>query len=182
MAKHPRKRHKKDKRRPVYAWPLAPEAFRQAVVRVTEAAGTPQPLLHSGWRPLSLCGAGGTRSWPSPWQTPQSYGPCWRYGNAFRRSGSGSAPSGVIMPWRASLGTTRSRRGSSRWEKPPGRLLTQSCVSPPQHLLMPRGISSLRRSVRRSRAGQRSTLIQGATKIRVNVYAKYENNTNGIIL
>ena len=46
MAKHPRKRHKKAKRRPVYAWPLAPEAFRQAVLRVTAAAGTPQPLLH----------------------------------------------------------------------------------------------------------------------------------------
>ena len=46
MAKHPRKRHNKDKRRPVYAWPLAPEAFRQAVLRATEAAGKPHPLLH----------------------------------------------------------------------------------------------------------------------------------------
>ena len=46
MAKHPRKRHKKDKRRRVYAWPLAPEAFRQAVLRAAEAAGKPHPLLH----------------------------------------------------------------------------------------------------------------------------------------
>jgi hypothetical protein len=46
MAKHPRKRHNKAKRRPVYAWPLAPEAFRQAVLRAAEAAGKPHPLLH----------------------------------------------------------------------------------------------------------------------------------------
>ena len=46
MAKHPRKRHKKDKGRPVDAWPLPPEAFRQAVFRANEAAGKPHPLLH----------------------------------------------------------------------------------------------------------------------------------------
>ena len=37
MAKHPRKRHKKDKRKPVSALPLAPEAFKQAVDRAEEA-------------------------------------------------------------------------------------------------------------------------------------------------
>jgi hypothetical protein len=31
MAKQHWKRRKKDKRRPVYAWPLPPEAFRQAI-------------------------------------------------------------------------------------------------------------------------------------------------------
>jgi hypothetical protein len=46
MAKHPWKRRPRDKRRPAQVRPLAPEAFRQAVLRATEAASTPHPLVH----------------------------------------------------------------------------------------------------------------------------------------
>jgi hypothetical protein len=45
MAKHPWKRHQRGKRRPEQARPLAPEAFRQAVLRAQEAASRPHPLL-----------------------------------------------------------------------------------------------------------------------------------------
>ena len=46
MAKHTRKRRKKDKRRPVQARPLAPQAFWQALLRAQEAVSSPHPLLH----------------------------------------------------------------------------------------------------------------------------------------
>ena len=46
MAKHTRKRRKKDKRRSVQVRPLAPEAFRQALLRAQEAVSSPHPLFH----------------------------------------------------------------------------------------------------------------------------------------
>jgi hypothetical protein len=54
MAKHPRKRRQRGKWRPEQARPLAPEAFRQAVLRANAAASTPHPLLHERVTPPLL--------------------------------------------------------------------------------------------------------------------------------
>ena len=54
MAKHPRKRRARDKRRPEQVRPLDPETFRQAVLRAHAAASTLHPLLHERGTPHLL--------------------------------------------------------------------------------------------------------------------------------
>jgi hypothetical protein len=51
MAQHRRKRRQKNQRRLQHVRPLAPEAFREAVLRANAAASTPHPLLQEGVDP-----------------------------------------------------------------------------------------------------------------------------------
>ena len=54
MAKQHRKRRKKATRRPVQARPLAPQVFRQALLRAQEAVESPRPLFHEPISPHAL--------------------------------------------------------------------------------------------------------------------------------